>query len=271
MMHATDLKPQIGTEVAIDRDTLLTGTHADELRELLVRRGVLLIRNMHLNDAELETFAKTVGVLRQGALHEPEGMLRIFDIAGSYFWHFDGAYTAVPPFAPVMTPAVLSPEGGETEFANTYAAFEDLPADEQAYLSTLNVVHSMQAGMTKGGREATWDEMEAWKGHRRTLPLVWRHKSGRRSLVLGVTASHVEGLHFADSYDLLHRLLAHTTQDRYVYRHSWQMGDVAVWNNSGTLHRVRPFDVSSGREMHRFSVAGVEPLDAVPECDAAAA
>ena len=269
MLKTRDLKPLIGSEVVIDRDTLLAGTHADELRELLVQRGVLVMRDIHFDDAQLEAFSKTIGKLREGALHEPEGMLRIRSIAGSYFWHFDGAYTAVPPFAPVMMPSVLSPEGGETEFANTYAAFEDLPAAEQDYLSTLNVVHSMQAGMSKGVQEPTWEEMQSWQGHRRTLPLVWRHRSGRRSLVLGVTASHVVGLHFADSYDLLNRLLAHTTQDKYVYRHSWRMGEVAIWNNSGTLHRVRPFDLDSGREMHRFSVAGIEPLDAVPERDAA--
>jgi len=265
MFTARDLSPLIGSQVAIERDDLLAGTYAEDFRELLVQRGVLVVRGVHLSDPELETFAKTLGKLREGALHEPEGMLRIRDIAGSYFWHFDGAYTAVPPFAPVMTPATLSTVGGQTEFANMYRAFEDLPADEQEYLSTLNVVHSMHAGMGKGIPEPNDEQIAAWRGHRRVLPLVWRHKSGRRSLVLGGTASHIEGLHLSDSYDLLIRLLTHATQPKYVYRHEWQMGDVAVWDNSGTMHRVRPFDLASGREMHRFSVAGVESLDAVPE------
>jgi alpha-ketoglutarate-dependent taurine dioxygenase len=269
VLQTIEMEPSIGSEVVIDAETLLSGTRAEELRDLLVRRGVLIMRGVHFDDAQLEAFAATIGDLRQGALYEPEGMLKVRSIAGSYFWHFDGAYTAVPPFAPVMAPWVLSPEGGETEFANTYAAFDDLSAEEQEYLSTLNVVHSMQAGMSKGVLEPTWEDLETWRGHRRTLPLVWRHRSGRRSLVLGVTASHVVDMHFADSYDLLQRLLAHTTQDKYVYRHHWRMGDVAVWDNSGTMHRVRPFDVSSGREMHRFSVAGIEPLDPVGERSAA--
>ncbi len=269
MLHSNELTPRIGSEVVIDAKTLLAGSHADELRELLVQRGVLVMRGIHFSDDQLETFAKTLGALRQGAIQEPEGMLRIKHIVGSYFWHFDGAYTAVPPFAPVMTPAVLSPEGGNTEFANMYDAFEDLSPDEQEYLSTLNVMHSMQSAMTKGIHDPTPENFEFWKGHQRILPLVWRHKSGRRSLVLGATASHVVGLHFADSYDLLQRLMTHATQDKYVYSHQWTMGDVAVWNNTGTMHRVRPFDLSSGREMHRFSVAGVESLDAVPELNAA--
>jgi len=269
MLKATEMTPRIGSEVFIDAQALVAGAHADELRELLVRRGVLVVRGAHLDDAQLEKFASTIGKLREGALYEPEGMLKIKHIIGSYFWHFDGAYTAVPPFAPVLVPRVLSPTGGETEFASTYAAFEDLPADEQEYLSTLEVVHSMQAAMMKGVHNPTWENMESWKGHQRTLPLVWRHRSGRRSLVLGATASHVVDMHFADSYDLLNRLLAHTTQDKYVYRHHWRMGDLAMWDNSGTLHRVRPFDLSSGRELHRYSVAGVEPLVTVSELTAA--
>ena len=135
---------------------------------------------------------------------------------------------------------------------------------EQEYLSTLQVVHTMKAAFNNATPEPTLEQFKAWQGHRGVRPLVWRHKSGRRSLVLGATASHIEGMHFVHSYELLQRLLAHTTQDKYVYRHKWRMGDVVIWDNTGTLHRVRPFDLACGRRMHRFAVEGVEPL-AQPE------
>ena len=137
MLSTKDLTPLIGTELTIDADALLAGTHAAEIRELLVKRGVLAIRGLDLDDDQLRTFTATIGSIRQGALHEDNGMLQVFHIPGAQFWHIDGAYTGIPPFATVLCARVLSKVGGETEFANTYAAYEDLPADEQQYLSTL--------------------------------------------------------------------------------------------------------------------------------------
>jgi alpha-ketoglutarate-dependent taurine dioxygenase len=263
------LTPVIGSEVDIDADTLLAGTHAAEIRDLLVERGVLVMRDKKLSDEQLCHFTSTIGTVRQGALHESRGMLKVVHIPGSYFWHVDGTYTAMPPFATVLAPHVVAPEGGDTEFANTYAAFDDLAADEQEYLSTLQVVHTMKAAHNYAVPEPTIERFQSWQGHRGVRPLVWRHKSGRRSLVLGATASHIVDMHFADSHDLLQRILAHTTQDKYVYRHKWKMGDIVIWDNTGTMHRVRPFDLASGRELHRFAVEGTEPLG-TPEQHAAA-
>jgi len=264
VLNTVDLTPRIGSEVRIDADTLLSGKHADEIRALLITRGALVMRDLDLTDDQLRTFTSTIGKVREGAISEDNGMLKVVHIPGTYFWHVDGTYTEMPPFATVLAARVVAPEGGETEFANTYAAFEDLPPEEQEYLSTLQVVHTMKAAFNNATPEPTLEQFKAWQGHRGVRPLVWRHKSGRRSLVLGATASHIEGMHFVHSYELLQRLLAHTTQDKYVYRHKWRMGDVVIWDNTGTLHRVRPFDLACGRRMHRFAVEGVEPL-AQPE------
>jgi alpha-ketoglutarate-dependent taurine dioxygenase len=260
VLKTSELTPRIGSEVVIDAEALVAGTHADEIRELLVRRGALVMRGLELSDNQMRAFTATIGEVRQNALYENEGMLTVVHIPGSYFWHFDGAYTEMPPFATVLYPRVVAPKGGETEFANTYAAFEDLPAEEQKYLATLEVVHTMKAAHNYANPEPKRENWERWEGHRRVLPLVWQHKSGRRSLTIGATASHILGLHLADSHELLQRLLAHTIQDKYVYRHRWQMGDVVIWDNTGTLHRVRPFDLSCGRELHRFAVEGIESL-----------
>lgn len=268
MLNRTDLTPLIGSEVVMDTETLLAGTRAAEIRALLVERGVLVFRDKHLTDEQLCDFTSTIGTLRQGALHESRGMLKVVHIPGSYFWHVDGTYTAMPPFATVLAPRVVAPEGGDTEFANTYAAFDDLPDQEQEYLSTLNVVHTMKAAHNYAVPEPTLERFQSWQGHRGTRPMVWRHKSGRRSLVLGATASHVVDMHFADSHDLIQRVMAHATQEKYVYRHKWKMGDIVIWDNTGTMHRVRPFDLASGRELHRFAVEGTEPLG-TPEQHAA--
>ena len=77
-------------------------------------------------------------------------MLKIVDIAGTAASGTSTApYTEVPPLANVLTPRVIAPVGGQTEFANTYTAFEGLPAEEQEYLMTLEVVHSMKAAFNQ--------------------------------------------------------------------------------------------------------------------------
>jgi alpha-ketoglutarate-dependent taurine dioxygenase len=262
VLETRDLTPRVGSEVVTDRDTLLSGEHADELRELLVARGVIVMRDIFFDDDQQKAFTCTLGELRLGSEYERVngGLLKIVDIAGTRFWHSDLPYDVMPPFASVVTPRVVAPVGGETEIASTYAAFEDLPADEQAYLETLQVRHTMKAAMDKTNPDATLEEIAHWRTYERTNPLVWRHRSGRKSMVLGTAASHIIGMHPYDSRQLLDRLEAHATQPQYVYSHTWRMGDVMVWDNTGVMHRVRAFDLASGRELHRYTIEGVEPL-----------
>jgi alpha-ketoglutarate-dependent taurine dioxygenase len=273
---ATDLTPNIGSQLTVDAATLLGGSHAKDIRDLLVRRGVLIVRGIHFDDNQQRAFTRTLGDLRLGNFTKEgdEGLMKVTMektenptyadfFPGTFFWHLDGNYEPVPPFATTLTPRVLSSEGGQTEFANTYAAFEALPKAEQAHLETLKVVHTMQAQMLDAVPDAGLESFALWLRYPQpTYPLVWRHKSGRKSLVLGKSASHVVGMHPADSRELLDRLTAHATQDQFVYRHQWQMGDLLVWDNTGTVHRVRPYDESSGRRLHRFTLNGEETLAA---------
>lgn len=275
-LDAVDLKPKIGSELRVDAKTLLDGAHAAEIRALLVKRGVLIARGINFTDEQQRSFTRSLGDLRLGTTRKEgeEGLMKVTMnkaanpeyaeyFPGTFFWHLDGSYDAVPPFATVLSPRILSPAGGQTEFANNYAAFEDLPAQEQQYLETLQVVHTMQAAMFPAIPDATIAQVQAWFGYpERIHPLVWRHKSGRKSLVLSTSASHIVGMHPADSRALLDRLMAHATQEQYVYRHDWRMGDLLMWDNTGTMHRVRPYDADCGRELHRFTLNGEEPVSA---------
>jgi alpha-ketoglutarate-dependent taurine dioxygenase len=161
----------------------------------------------------------------------------------------------------VLAPRVLSATGGQTEFANTYAAFDDLPKEEREYLETLKVVHSMLATMSGATPNPGLEDFRKWLSYPQPIyPLVWKHKSGRKSLVLSKSCSHIVGMHPAESRALLDRLMAHATQAKYVYRHSWRMGDLLIWDNTGTIHRVLPYDENSGRRLHRFTLNGEEAL-----------
>jgi alpha-ketoglutarate-dependent taurine dioxygenase len=270
------LQPRIGAELKIGKDALLSGDHAQEIRALLVERGVLVVRGLHLNDDEQRRFAQTMGDLRLGSVKK-EGDAGLMKVTmdkkenpeyaqfffGSQLWHMDGTYEEVPPFATMLTPRVLANKGGDTEFVNNYAAYEDLPEEEKPWLDTLKVVHTMQAALFPAKPDCTPEEFALWCTYpARQHPLVWHHKSGRKSLVLSTSASHVVGMHPTESRDLLTRLMVHATDQKYLYRHKWRMGDLLMWDNTGTMHRVLPFDEESGRRLHRFTLNGEEPVAA---------
>ena len=283
-LPTAELSPRMGSRVDIDKAALLSGAHAPALRALLDQRGVLLFRGIAPSDEELRTIAGTLGELRIGtgrrasdgkALTEGDGgVLKVSldpevnpDYArfliGNHLWHMDGTYEEIPPLATLFTPFRLSRTGGDTCFANTYAAYDDLPEAEKAALADLRVAHTMQAALFPAKRDCSPEEFAVWASYpQRSHPLVWRHRSGRTSLMLSTSGAWVEGMHPAESHDLLQRLMAHATQDRYVYRHQWQLGDLVIWDNTGAMHRVLPFDRESGREFHRCTLNGEEPVSA---------
>jgi alpha-ketoglutarate-dependent taurine dioxygenase len=90
------------------------------------------------------------------------------------------------------------------------------------------------------------------------IPLVWKHRSGRKSLVLGATAYHVVGKDPKESTRLLNKLREWATQPDFVYRHDWSVGDTVIWDNTGTMHRALPYDPNSGRLLHRTKLEGEE-------------
>jgi alpha-ketoglutarate-dependent taurine dioxygenase len=90
--------------------------------------------------------------------------------------------------------------------------------------------------------------------------LIWTHKSGRRSLVIGATTDHVVGMSRDEGRALLDGLLHRATRPERVYRHEWSVGDTVIWDNRGVLHRVEPYDLTSPREMLRTTLLGDEPI-----------
>jgi alpha-ketoglutarate-dependent taurine dioxygenase len=265
--ESVDLTPCIASQVKIDKATLLGGKYATELRTLLEQRGVLVFRGIDLSDEEEMALATSLGTLRQD-FGRP--IMRVtFDktknpdhadyFHATFHWHMDGTHEDVPPLASILTPRVLAPQGtGHTEFANTYASYADLPEAEKQQLEGLMMGHTQHFAlpMDTAPTEAQLERIErlGTKPH----PLVWRHRSGRKSLVLGASVRSVIGMEPAEGDALITRLMAWMTQPQYVYHHVWQMNDVLMWDNTGTLHRVLPYDKSCGRRLHRVTLVGEE-------------
>jgi alpha-ketoglutarate-dependent taurine dioxygenase len=268
MLRAINLTPKIGTEIKTDVATLLSGSAAAQIRGILEQRGIIVFRAINLKDEEQVAFARTLGELL------PQGKDGIFKVTldknenagaeylkGAFYWHIDGATDNIPNLAAMLSARHLSPTGGQTEFANTYAAYEELPEAEKKEIANLRVVHSFETAQRMVNPEPSYGELKIWQlKPPKTHPLVWHHKSGRKSLVLGATASHIDGMSLDEGRALLCRLLEWAAQPEFVYVHDWTLGDLVVWDNTGVMHRVQHYALDSGRMMHRTSLAGEESL-----------
>jgi alpha-ketoglutarate-dependent taurine dioxygenase len=184
-------------------------------------------------------------------------------VQGTFFWHMDGLTSDIPPpKATLLTARRLANKGGQTEFASTYAAYENLPPDEKAELEGLRAEHSLFSSMRRVVDQPSPEDLQRWgrqpiKQH----PLVWKHRSGLKSLIIGMSADHVVGMPLPAGRALLARLVEWAAQPEFSYTYRWQEGDLVIWDNTGTLHRVRPYDRDSGRTMHRTTIAGTEAVN----------
>ncbi|MDG2002419.1 MAG: TauD/TfdA family dioxygenase [Novosphingobium sp.] len=268
-----DVGPNIGSAIHTDKETLLSGEKRDEIRELMEQRGVIVFPEINLTDDEQIEFTHTLGTFaHEVGEGSKDGKDSVYPITmdpkvnpnadylkGAFFWHIDGTMSEMPILASIMSSRSLSKTGGETDFCNTYAAYEALSEAEKAEIESLQVVHAMWRSQLYHDPEPSYDKLKLWQSiGKNTLPLVWTHKSGRKSLVLGATALQVEGMGIAESEMLLVRLREWATSEPFSYRHSWKLGDMVIWDNTGTMHRALPYDHTSGRLMHRTKLEGEE-------------
>jgi alpha-ketoglutarate-dependent taurine dioxygenase len=263
----------VGAQVnGVDRERLLDD---DALPDLTLRaldeNGALVFRDLHIDDATQVAFSKKLGsveVFGRGEHPEifrvtldPEKNRAAAYLRGTFDWHIDGCTDDIPIMATVLSAHAVATSGGETEFASTYAAYDDLSDEEQDRFLAVRIVHTLEAAQRLVNPDPSPEELAVWRQRPpKTHPLVWQHRSGRRSLVIGATASHVEGMDVDEGRALLADLLDRSTIPDRVYRHEWALGDMVIWDNRGVLHRACRYDASSPRDMHRTTIAGDEPI-----------
>jgi alpha-ketoglutarate-dependent taurine dioxygenase len=280
-----------GSELSVDR---LTGTVGAEVLgveadgfaqdgafvrsvlDALGEYGVLVFRGLHLDPEVQVEFCRMLGEIDFAAADDPiPGVMRVtLDrsknanapyLRGTFFWHIDGCTPAgdeCPQMATILSAKAVDETGGETEFASTYAAYEALSDEEKERFGALRVVHSLEASQSLAFPEASEKLVAGWRMRKTSEhPLVWTHRDGRRSLVLGASADHVVGMDIDEGRALLADLLEQTTSPERVYRHEWAVGDTVIWDNRGVVHRAAAYEADSPREMFRTTVLGDEPIE----------
>lgn len=278
-IRVENIKPDIGGIVHVDRAKVTDPATVAAVREALEDRGVVVIPRAHLTDAEQLAFTDHFGervnftrrvpgsdasaadvykiTLDKKINKEPEYVL------GTWFWHIDGVTIDQPlPKATMLSARKLSPTGGQTEFASTFAAYAKLPESERKALEGLKVIHRLEASMRPVFRDLDDAALAKYRGMASEMvhPLVWTQSDGRKSLVIGSHADEIVGMSLAEGRSMLTRLQEWAAQPDLSYRHEWEEGDFVVWNNCGVMHRVVPYDESCGRTMHRTTIMGAERL-----------
>lgn len=182
-------------------------------------------------------------------------------------WHSDGTYLKTPPMASTLVAREIPPSGGDTLFANQYAAFEALSPAMQETLASLRVICSSDLADVSATREDRRRDADA-AGHdvvaesfEAIHPAVRTHpETGRRSLYVNVAHSaRFDGWTVDESRPLLQFLFEHQTKPEFTMRLVWAEGTLALWDNRCAMHNPMNDYDGHRRVMHRITLAGDVP------------
>lgn len=280
-MSNAEIKTATNTVIGRDFGVELSGLRLQDLdaggvAELLAlysRYPVLVIRDQSLTPDDYEAFGAHFGELQDHTRQEftLPGHPTIYVLSNKVVdgkrigvhrdgmgWHTDGTYVARPLETTVLYALDVPPADGDTLFADTRSAFGDLDDDTKDSIRGRRVVHSFEYLVGHLDAEARSEITAEQRAAAPEVehPLVITRDDGSENLYVTLGSSRlVSGMDEAESQTFLRGLVDHVTQDRYVYRHAWQRGDVVVWNNLRSMHRATPYDDERYiRQVHRLWV-----------------
>jgi alpha-ketoglutarate-dependent taurine dioxygenase len=277
LLTINKLTASVGAEVTgLGPSSLSDETLGQSVLDALEDNGVLVFPGLRLDPQAQIEFCRRLGEIDHSSdgHHPVAGIYPVtLDksknssaayLRATFDWHIDGCTPTsdeYPQKATVLSAVQVAEKGGETEFASSYGAYDSLSDEEQDRLSRLRVVHSLEASQRRVNPNPSAKELARWRARpTHEHPLVWTHRTGRKSLVLGASADYVVGMDLDEGRKLLAHLLDRATTPDKVYSHHWSVGDTVIWDNRGVLHRAAPYDQNSPREMLRTTVLGDEPI-----------
>jgi taurine dioxygenase len=241
------------------------------LRAAYAEHGVIFFRDQTISEEQHIAFAKRWGEIDVNKFFPHiEGYREIAKVSKEKAqttnigggWHTDHSYDQIPAMGSILVARVLPPSGGDTLFANMYAAYDALDDETKAQIADLKAVHSnahvfgSKAYYSNPERaEFANDEAVSKAVH----PVVITHPlSGRKSLYVNPGfATRFEGQSPEESRTLLYKLFAHAMKPEFTSRFVWRPGSIAFWDNRATWHFALNDYQGEERLMHRITVAGV--------------
>jgi taurine dioxygenase len=244
------------------------------IRDAWLEHGVVFFHDQQLDGEELLAFARRIGEpARYPFVPGLEGHPEIIAVTKlphesvnfGGIWHSDTAYLDEPPMATMLLAREVPPAGGDTMFANMYAAFETLSPAMQALLEPLRAVNSSAlADVTKTREDrirdagSSADEVPLYEA---VHPVVRTHpETGRKALFVNCAhTARFEGMTEEESRPLLEFLFQHQVRPELTCRFRWRVGSLAMWDNRCVQHN--PVNDYHGwkRVMHRITLQGDRP------------
>lgn len=251
-------------------------------------RAVLIFPGQMLTADEQLAFAKRFGdieVLAEGMTtvpisnKAPDGKLYEADahrmqlLRGNEGWHTDSSYMPLAAKASVLSAHVIPSSGGQTEWADARDAFDALDPHTRERIAGLDAYHSYFTSQAKLGHHV---EVGAgygfFAGEPPLRPLVKLHPvTGRPALYVGRHAGRIPGLEQDEAEALLDELMTLICRPPRIFAHTWQVGDIAVWDNRCLLHRARPYDYREERVMMHTRIKGNPATESALNASTAAA
>ncbi|MCA3276311.1 MAG: TauD/TfdA family dioxygenase [Roseomonas sp.] len=280
MLNITPLQPLFAARIeGIDAAHEVPAPIMAALRDALDRYAVLVLPSQRLDDAAQIAFSQGFGALemtRPGALGAgsavivlsnigPEGEIvapsdkQVLNNKANRLWHHDSSFKPIPARASLLSARQIPSAGGNTEFAFMRGAFSALDAAEQARLRGMVALHDFGWSRSRVDPALVSDAEKTQHPAVRQAVVLEENPYGP-ALYLGAHARSIDGMGEAESRVLIDRLMAHATEDRFIYSHRWTPGDLLIWDNRAVLHRATPFaSTTERRHMVRTTVAGQGP------------
>jgi len=275
--------PRFGAEVSgVDISKPLDAATAREIRETMDRWGVCVYRNTGLDNESHIAFSRIFGHLElapampgrlpkfghrelfdagnldaQGQIIQDPGLMQ--HKKGDRLWHTDSSFMELRSAYSLLLAYQVPPEGGQTFFADTRSAYDDLPQAMKDRIEPLQAEHSLWWSRMLAGAPMSEEEIDARSSARH--PLVHIHEgSGRKALYVAAHTRDIVGMDRAEGRALIRELIDWATQPQYVFAVTWQPGDLVIWDNLCSMHRGGDYDDRNyRRDMRRTTVREGEP------------
>lgn len=272
-----DIAPVAGRIGAEIRGVQLSGDLDDAtiaaIRAALVRHKVIFFRDQQLDNAGHEAFAARLGApVAHPTVPVAEGSRYLLDLESregfaASTWHTDVTFAPAYPEASILRAIEVPEAGGDTLWANTATAYDDLPAPLKALVDDLRAIHSNSYDYANVFANTSQERAEEYRKvfastvYETEHPVVRVHpETGERNLLVGQFVQRFVGLNIADSQRIYAILQEHITKPENTVRWTWRVGDVAIWDNRATQHRAIADFGLQHRHLRRATIAGDVPV-----------
>jgi alpha-ketoglutarate-dependent taurine dioxygenase len=271
LIQTTPITGRIGALVeGIQLSGDLSAATVAALNQALLNHKVLFFKQQHhLNDAEQERFAALLGrPVKHPTVPSAQGTDYVFELDSdkglrANSWHTDVTFLDSYPKISILRGVTIPPTGGDTTWANTETAYEDLPNALKNFAEQISAIHSNQFDYIAPKAEVSEESLDRFRKvfssikYETEHPVVIVHpETGKKSLLLGHFIKKFVGFDPSETQQIFNLLQARVLRPENTVRWRWQEGDVVIWDNRSTQHYAVNDYGTERRIVHRVTLAG---------------